>query len=767
MMGLISLRERDDLATLLLSIAIVPLAWLVLGWRPGLQVSTGDAVLQALPTLRELAFSGGSWAAFAYRAEFLGGWKASDTIGPFPVYSLLTRLAFSPTAIVNTTVFLVQASLAYFGTRAAGDLLRLLHPEARRLGFAERAAGALLLAFAPYLGWRIESGHLNLLVGLLPFCALFALVCASLAGTASTTLVVTAALGCFLGLLFTGQQLILYGAVFGAPVLVGVWLSVRGRPRHLIVATLTLLASLLFALPQLQGMLAHALGSDASRGLGRESVTYSYAPAAPSDWLASLPWTRHSIRHERPEQNELNLPVGPMLLLPLALLWRGRRRWVAMCLIAAIVAMLQFSLNQRPLSGWLLALVPPLNDFRVASRAALPLLSVLPALALAALLQAAPPDAGGAKARRVALAAALPAALLLFLAPPWPREAAAWGLVVLLCAWPRARSLAAGAALVALAGASLGSFRERLQPFPDGGAVLRRAARIGVTMRDAKPELRSPLHRIAMGFALREFAANTAFAAGLSSLEGYYAPSRRFGTLLYALRGSPYEPTRSYFRIHPDEPAFIALRQLYNVRWRLRRPPHPGAAPKVLDFGPTAGPAWFSASVSRVADLAKLGDELRAGGGELHRLARETLWLVAADPAAARAPLPALLDAACARARVIAVAAEMHRQRVVADVETEADCPLTFAMNFAETLKAEVLSERGSETAEVFPAYGALAAVRVPAGARHVRIEAIAPRAGAATLWLALGAVALAAACYAARATTPVAGPPEAAPQRL
>ena len=55
-------------------------------------------------------------------------------------------------------------------------------------------------------------------------------------------------------------------------------------------------------------------------------------------------------------------------------------------------------------------------------------------------------------------------------------------------------------------------------------------------------------------------------------------------------------------------------------------------------------------------------------------------------------------------------------------VGTPADCPLTFAMNFAEDLQATALVSGAERLLPVFAAYGALAGVVVPRGASEVRI---------------------------------------------
>ncbi|PYQ01835.1 MAG: hypothetical protein DMF82_18065 [Acidobacteria bacterium] len=80
----------------------------------------------------------------------------------------------------------------------------------------------------------------------------------------------------------------------------------------------------------------------------------------------------------------------------------------------------------------------------------------------------------------------------------------------------------------------------------------------------------------------------------------------------------------------------------------------------------------------------------------------------------------------------------------IAHVTSPADCPLTFATNYTETLEAGARMEGGRlRAAAVFPSYGALAGVWVPRGASEVRLTAHVPRPPLAPLWPALGAALL------------------------
>ncbi len=232
-------RERDDLVILATTVAVVPLTWLLTGWRWPRSVSGHDGLANLLVLLQALTGENGEWSRLAYRADFLGGMKARDAVGPFPPFGLLARGGFSPTTILDLTTFLLQVVIAFLGVRAALGLAAAWSGRDVRAGLVLRVAGIWACAFAPVLGWKIGAGHQTLVTGMLPFLAAFALVAAAGSGTASATLTVVAAAALVGGVLFTGHQLVLYGAIFGGPILLGAWWALGRRPRNLILPALT------------------------------------------------------------------------------------------------------------------------------------------------------------------------------------------------------------------------------------------------------------------------------------------------------------------------------------------------------------------------------------------------------------------------------------------------------------------------------------------------------------------------------------------------
>ena len=202
-----------------------------------------------------------------------------------------------------------------------------------------------------------------------------------------------------------------------------------------------------------------------------------------------------------------------------------------------------------------------------------------------------------------------------------------------------------------------------------------------------------------------------------------------------------------FFDLRPGDRAFPVLRQLYHVLWHVTVVSREQLA--LTSLGPAPGPAWFSASVARVPDLPALVQELTGAGERLDQRALEVLSLDGADPLAAAARRPATDDRRCRDARVVEVKAPPRGREVVARTETAAECPLTFAMNFTEDLRATATLADGRRLpAPVFPGYGALASVTVPAGAVEVRVEARPPALPGAAGWSMLGLASCAAAAF-------------------
>ena len=225
----------------------------LLGWRPPLATFGYDGLAAFLLPAAELARASGDWDSVLWRAHILGGVALRDTIGPFPPLAWLARLGLGPTSMLNGSAFLLQAVIAFLSLRAATDLAHGWLGSRPRLGWLLRLAAVWLCGFAPVLGWRLSNGHQTLIAGMLPFFSAVSLLAAAAVGSGSVVLTLVAAGAAACGLLFTGHQMVLYGAVFGGPILLGLWLASGRRVALWLRPALALLGAFLIALPSLWG----------------------------------------------------------------------------------------------------------------------------------------------------------------------------------------------------------------------------------------------------------------------------------------------------------------------------------------------------------------------------------------------------------------------------------------------------------------------------------------------------------------------------------
>jgi hypothetical protein len=450
-------------------------------------------------------------------------------------------------------------------------------------------------------------------------------------------------------------------------------------------------------------------------------VIFSYLTATAHDWLASIPWGSELIASGRDEslRHEINFGFGPPLALVLLLPWSRQRLLAAGLVVSAVVPML-FAMDIAPLTWLVVHLCPPIQAFRVPERAVLAFALLLPAVGASALLVRPSP----ALPRPWMFPAMLASGgLLLLFAPAGLRETLAWGLALSLVLrpvfqWRLPERVPSSVMLIVLGIGSLAAFKERLRPYSTAESLIDNPTRLGDQLRSVQPELTSALSRIVVHFDLDGFQTNTAFAMGLSSLSGYLNPPRRFLALEAALAGTEANLLRNYFRLDESAPSFAVLQPLYNVRF--------GAFPegkrlRMSPVGETAGPAWFSAALTRAGTVADVASALTAVRGTLATEAHRQAWVVTSDDAVRAAMLPDVVAPECAHASVTRVDAPIGGQTFRLQVDTPAACPLTMAMTFTTNLVARADGRRVT----LFPTYGALTGVWVPAGAHEVVVEAV------------------------------------------
>ncbi len=744
-------RESGDLGLLALCCALIPLVWgTVFGWRPNLYIMGADGWAMMVPYLRDLLAHGGDWTQLIYRPEVQGGVALHDTAGTLLLHQICGWLGFSVTTTANLTVFIAQGGLAFIGVRFAEELAQRWRLQSSNgEGFVpespwwERvflnACMVILFAFAPIFSWRIFYGHVIMLFGTSVFFGFFALFLAALNARLSISfcgVVLFAMLQVFPTCM---QQSIVYGFVFGAPVLIAFCASEFWRERQwgfvrsLRVPLLILVSALLLSMPKLAGLLNYAFGSDAARSVASgNDVVFSYLTLGWRDLVSSLLWGMEGrgsfFGVTSPELlHELNLPLGPLLLVVFSLAVRRSQnssRGVALGLIISLLLACGFASNLHPISDIVLAVMPLLKSFRVPSRALLPVAILVPVLASAHFLGFISQMRIQKDSRmgRVLTLLAVGSVLIAF-APALLREFLAWAMTMGLIAisFRGAKSSALRSVFVGLFAllsvTSLFSFKERSGSLLDLGEAQSDFADIRAEILVQDPTLNMPLVRTALSDDVAGFNSNSSWMLGLASPNGYFFPLRRYLELVSELDGLPLDPTVVNFRFKAASPAFEVIKKLYDLHWRIHFDQSGKAQMERIESA--LGAAWFASGIQLVPTMRELATVLKkriAIGGGARALVN------ASDTIVKRMRVSEFERLECKNSQVIGMAASHGVQSVVLEVKNEEPlCPLVVSMNYMEGLRAYVLLENDFREREInlFPIEGALTGVLVPKIANH------------------------------------------------
>jgi hypothetical protein len=738
-------QEREDVLTLLAASVLIPLGWvLTQGWKFGFSASGGDTTLWLLPILNDLTLHGGDWTQILYRAEWAGGAKVHDISGILLIYEWMAKVGFGPVTSLNVSVFFIQVLVAFFGVRFTEGLLERYwngggekrRPGEATLDWPSRIGLILLTAFVPVLGWRIYYGHLHWITGIFVFLVAACLIVSSQVGRVSWSLILVSLVALVNAFPSTGQQLIVYSAVFGGPILLGLaWpnltkanrdLSLFENLRPLLLPVLVLLSGLALSMPKLAGMFANAVSSDALRPLGGDSVVYSYTTATATDWLSSLLWAKELIPTGRTLflQHETNYAFGPSIAFLFFFPW-SRFRSFGVGLGISVLLALSFSMDVPPFNSLLPDLIPPLKSFRVPARAMLPFTMMLPWLASFVILARLSfefkwPD----HLKHAAIAGVL--MIFLLVLPPAGREVLAWliaacGISGLLIRRKKLLFVSGFLLLFVLASASVSAFRERKIVFASEEFLLKQIFEFGQIFKGGFPELDSSLTRVEFNFRIPYFSDNTAYHLGLSSLDAYGFPPKRFAQLWSAIQGEPLNPMQNKWNLDESSKGFSILRQLYNIRYAARKD---GTQVTLQQLGPTLGPAWFSSAFERSGSFDQIARSLHEAEDRLMPHLSRVAYLIEGDGAIPIEIQCKEVNPVCQFAQVMKVSAPIRSQRFELDVNTPRDCPLTVAMNYVTTLESRGVDSEGNEVElQIYPVYGALTGVWVPASVKKVIIQ--------------------------------------------
>jgi hypothetical protein len=721
----------EDLALLGWTLITVIAAWIVMPGFSLLKPLMSNDGIYISPRIFE-ALQIRSWSGLTYRADTLGGVAFADIYGKPALYILLSWFKVSVETAMNCAVILTQVSYGFLGAKAAISLQRRWSGSTpTRVPTPAKIGLALLTAFVPIVGARVQYGHLESLWGLELFLILLSIGLSLQANDFTRTQLTVIFLTFLHAIPALGQQTKTYSVVFGGIILLPLFWTgphrqfkawAKARQKQIVHLSLAALGATLAVVPAYYGMLRFALSSDPARGFGRESIVYSYPGTEFVNWVASLSW---NYKLFQTTQNpilitEFFFPFGPLLLF-LFCLWKKSRAAVIGALISLTLGIL-FSLKVEPVATLLQTLIPVLKMFRIPERSVMPFCLVLPIFASALLLGESPQ-----KTSTTAAWVGVGGLILLALLPPMGREILLWSVAIALLVLIHKKSShvwwSVSTALLFFGVGSVISFSAWLQQAPAPSASMAHLRELGDTLKERKPELSSHLNRVHFNFMHPEHNVMTPVASRLSSVAGYWHPLQRFSEMYAALNNTKYESTAVYFNITPKDPAWPTLIQLYNVCCEVSLD-----AEKKVRLNPmmeTAGPAWFSSKVAMTTSITEVAALLKS---RIHLPPLEfveVLPIVTSDGKVPAQDLQSKDISVCKAARIkTPVDMGSDRQSFSVTVESPNTCPLTFAMNYSEMLRARAQSDSGAQDLQVFPGFGSLATAMIPQGTYAVEIWA-------------------------------------------
>jgi len=232
-------------------------------------------------------------------------------------------------------------------------------------------------------------------------------------------------------------------------------------------------------------------------------------------------------------------------------------------------------------------------------------------------------------------------------------------------------------------------------------------------LSSAGAELLRPLTRSHFDSDIN-FVTNKGGVMGISTIEGYSQPTRRFAQLHASLEGKPVNPTAVMFgTFHPGTDFFGVFEKLYNIRYLLLLREN-----RVVFLTGGFGEAWFSNRIEYVEDFPQLARSLYVD------LSKDRLEIVKSDAFAPRWRGSEVFSSACSRTRIDSIDVELGGQKIGIETNNDIPCPLTVSTNFLSRVRAVATSSSGAKTLlAAFPGYGALLSMIVPAQTRRIDIE--------------------------------------------
>ncbi len=711
-------QEKQSLQLIVLLTLLVPLIWwLFFSWSPGELIDQHDNLMTGYVYKQQFIEVQGDWKRFLYWPQLLGGVKVHDITGSLPIVEMLVALGADYVTISNVSVFFVQILFGYFCTHIMFGLTTAVLGGTKASNLATLIPAGLLFAFLPVLGWRMTHGHLAIIMGLFVFLCMTSLILDEINGRRSPIRFLLALLALTNTFQYNGFQTMYYSVLFGAPIVLALILAPPGfkfseRCRWLVFPLIVFLCALLFSVPKLMGMFANAFSDEVGRAAG-QNVIYSYTVATIADWLSSIPWSTNFIPADRAQflHHEVNYPLGAVALLCLLVKPTPALVKVYVGISISILACIVISSNVKPLSNFLVSLIPMLDAFRVPARGILVPLTFMSILGVALLTlligTASKTDNEVWKVWMLCFLAIILAAL----APALVADLLLAALVVgLLVFKKQCVSETYLLTLSIFAGAAIAAYGTRVDVPIENPISPEIVLPFRNTILSQAPELAEPLNRAQVLVQLQGMGYNSALVMGISSLTGYWYPPSRYGRLFAEVNGYQYSPASAVFHNNAEFAGYSVLNRLYNVQASIGQDQ---GQLIVTPMEATLGKAWFSTRITWQSSLAELAVDLkRAGNAGLQQSAR----LLTEDPAT-QVLKAAGLD--CQHGELIGIRDTAALFPLHIDVSTKGKCLLTVSMNYSNIFSA--VDQDGSQLTLV-PTYGALLGVIATEATQRITI---------------------------------------------
>lgn len=712
------------------SLAAIISIWLCLDANFSTHLLMNNDALLQLPSLTHVLQNGGPSNVF-YRPDILGGTPVADILGRIPIYDFAAKLNIPVVLAMNIALIFVQILLGFLGAKATTSLA-LLWGQTNQIRLPLFASLASTFAFLPVIGARVQYGHLDLIYGMLLFSVIFsALICWRSKQVTFTYLFLL-----FLALWHCipsqGHQIKLYSVVFGLPIFISFILTfsqselvhwLRENKKYSLSIFVFIVGCCVFSLTRFIDLFKYATSTDALRSLGSESVLYSYPGTEIYNYFASLTFNYKILADtlDPLRISESYFSVGSFILI--LILLRGRQLFLFAGLLVSLLLSMALALNISPISEALTLLMPPLKNFRVPERSLVPFCLALPMISLALIL-----SRFEIRTQKYSYFI-LPVCLLLsFILSDTNLEIYYWAFSVtsLVLYFKKSKYCPSVFVMsVVLMVASIQGFESWRQPSRDRTADIQSAIQAGNEIKNRSRELTSPLYRTYFEAFHREFNVTTSTLFDVSTLSGYWNPTRRFLELLSALEGRDYHITSTYFNILPNAPGRQALQGLYNVRYNLVSNQNKNVELKNIDS--TAGPAWASSSIFFVDGTKELGRYLNSQSSNFSNFLRATWVLNSQDPIVQEqlSTLKSKDLSRCNSGIVTEPVTSQDGQTFTFETQFESECPVTLALNYYQRFTATSVDEKSSsKSLLIVPAYGSLLATVVPAGRNKITISA-------------------------------------------